>query len=274
MNRALMVLMIAFTASLSKAAFMTDLPDLNAVKNFTVFGKTVNLHNVSVYGDVGVSANGTLNLSSASSVQGDLYLDSGVKMTLGGPYGSLYQPFDLSMARSQVYEASAVIAALTPDLTYANWTSPLTINGNGGINVITVTGNVNLSSESVTLTGSPKDIFLINVLGGFTLGGSGGIIAGSGVDPSQVLVNIVGTGSKVTAKVDNEVDGTLLLPYRQMEFHSVSGAVYGGDYEIKLMSDATVVHVPFVPEPASLILFALGCVMLWPSWKKHTNTAS
>lgn len=248
-------------ATVTQATLVSDLPDMSDVNVFAVVGNNVNLANVTVDGDVGVSRNGKLTFMAASIVNGDLYLDSGVTKTISGPYGKLYEPVNLSSAQGEVYSASAALAALAADVTYANWTSPLTIAGNGGVNVLKITGDVNLSSKSITLTGGPNDIFVINVLGGFDLGGSGGIIAGSGMDPSRIIINMIGTGTKVTSKVTNVVNGTMLLPYRQMEFHSVSGAVYGGNLEIKLMSDCTVNHVPFVPEPATLSLLALGSLV-------------
>lgn len=242
----------------------SDLPSLSAIDGFAVFGKTLNFSNVTVNGDVGVSLNGKLDLFAPSTITGDLYLNTGARIGqhAGVIGGTTYTGQDLSLARTQLFNASSTLAGWTTDAahTYSTWNSPLTISGNGGINVLKVTGNVSLSSESVTLTGGPSDIFIIDVLGGFDLGGSGGIVAGTGMDPSRILINIVGTGSKVTGKVDNEVDGTLLLPYRQMEFHSVSGAIYGGDLELKLMSDQSVHYVPFtpVPVPGAVLLGILG----------------
>jgi len=263
-----MILALGVWASPATATSVTDLPSLSAVDGFAVFGKTVNLSKATVNGDVGVSRDGRLTFMASSTVNGDLYLDSGVTIKkLDGPYGTLYEPWDLSAARDQVFAASATLAWLTPDVTYASWTCPLTIAGNGGVNVIEITGDVDLNKESVTLTGGPNDIFVINVHGGFTLHNSGGVLAGSGMDASRILINIIGTGAKVTGKAKNEVDGTLLLPYREMEFYKVSGAIYGGDQEIKLMSDKTIDYVPFggplsadppVPEPVTLVGFGAG----------------
>lgn len=233
------------------------IPSIDALDDYAVFGRNVNLSNVTVNGTVGVSANGQLKLMAPSSVSGGLYLDGGVAKTLAGSYGALYAPTDLSTARGQLFGASSAIAALAPDTTYSSWSNAMSIAGNGGLNVIDITGGVNLNSKSVTLTGGVSDVFVINVFGGFSLGGSGGIIAGTGMDASRILINIVGTGSKVTSHVNNELDATIFSPERAVEFHSVSGAVYGGDLEIKLMSGAQVDYMAFtppqsVPLPAAL----------------------
>ena len=61
----------------------------------------------------------------------------------------------------------------------------------------------------LTLTGGANDFFVVNVSSGFDLVGNGGIVAGSGIDASHVIVNIIGTGSTITSHVGNEIDATV-----------------------------------------------------------------
>jgi hypothetical protein len=257
------MLVLSIFAPPATAATYSDLPDLSLVDDFVLFGFKLNLHNVTVNGNVGVLAGGSLALESPSTITGDLSLGAGVT-TSGGGYpgnvnGTIYSPVDLSAVSSQVVTASNQVAALTPDATYTAWTSALTIASTGDVNVINVT-NVNLNSQSVTFTGGPDDYFLINVFGSFDLGGSGGILAGAGMDPSRMIINIVGTGAKITTKIDNEVNGTMLVPSRQMEFHSVSGAVYGdgNNLEMKFQSGASIYYDPFTPVPIPGAVWLLG----------------
>ncbi len=239
----------------------------------------LNFSAVTVNGNVGVGSGGSLNLMSPSTINGDVYLTSAGQMygpgTLNGT-STVNAPY-VAQAISDAMTAYNTATALAPTVTInGNLTTNTSITGNGGMNVIKITGNVNLNSQSLTLNGTSADTFVINVAGGFDLGGNGGIVAGAGVSASQILINVESSGTKLTSKVGNIVDGTLLAPYDPLEFHSVSGAIFaGGGGEVKLMSDATVDNVPFspppppppppgtaVPEPLTAGLSLLGLVAL------------
>jgi hypothetical protein len=206
----------------------------------------VNLHNVTVNGGrVGVSLGGSLNFSSASSVNADIYLHTGVSYSLGGVFiGNLYTNQNLTQAVTDATNASNTANSLSATQSFSSWSSSMTINGNGGLNVIKVS-NVNLSSSSIiTLAGGANDCFIINVSGSFTMGGSASIET-SGVPSSHVLINIHGSGTNVTSQINNKVNGTLLALNRTIIFHGIAGQVICGGAELKLMSSCTVDYVPF-----------------------------
>lgn len=255
------------------AALITDLPDMSPLTPFAVFGNKLNLKNVTIgdpaaKGDVGVSKNGTITLDATGTINGDVYLDNPSSSTLNGTYGSLNVDVDLSAAQSLVSSASSTLEGLTADQTYTTWNTTQTIAGNGGVNVLSITGDIGLNNATVTLTGGPNDIFVINLEGKFEVKGAGKIIAGSGMDASRILINVIGTlggpGGNVVKGENCEVHGTFLVTARQVDIKgsSIFGAIYGGTSEIKLdkagSTLADINYVAFVPEPATLALLVVG----------------
>jgi len=272
-KRSSLAVAIVSLLSLSGGAFgaAVTLPDLSALDPFAVFGGNLDLSLVTINGNTGVANGGTVHLFSPSVINGNLYLGTGASSQLDAQhYNHLFTNVDLSAATSQLLAASALLSSLTPDLTLASATTSQTISGNGGVKVIDITGDINLNSKSLTLTGGANDFFVINVSGGLNLVGSGGIVAGSGIDAGHIIVNVIGTGSTVTSHVNNEIDATLLLPDRAAVLHSLNGAIYGGCQQITLMSGATVNQVPFTPAPpiptptavaaGAPVLFALALI--------------
>lgn len=253
-------LMLAVSGVASAQQFVS----LGGASNYAVLGGNINLHNVTVNGDGGVTSNGFISVGGPSTLDGDLYMGAGATLSQsGGITGSVIQPFDVNSALADAMAAAQIASTLSPDVVLSSVNGPLIIQSTGLQTVVNITGSVNLGgSNSLFLKGGPNDKFVINIFGGLDMNGSAQIagLLGSGVDPSDVLVNVVGTGSKITTKVDNLIGGTVLAPYRQYELHSVNGAVIGGNLEMKLMSGSTVDHTPFipVPEPGSAMLAALA----------------
>jgi hypothetical protein len=252
-------------SGLAKSSGQT-LVSLGQAANYGVLGNNLNFSNVTVNGDVGVGSDGTINIMAPSSIHGDLYMGTGGTRSGPGPVtGTIYQPFSVELALAQSSSAAQLAAGLVPDIILSSVSGPLIINATGPQTIINITGSVNLSgSNSLFLNGTADSKFILNVFGGFDLGGSSilGGLAGSGVNASDILINVVGTGSKITTKVGNLVGGTLLAPDRAFELHSVNGAVIGGDLQMTLMSGATVNQMSFVPEPSASLLGVFGSLVL------------
>jgi hypothetical protein len=64
----------------------------------------------------------------------------------------------------------------------------------------------------LTLSGRAGSFFIVNVAGSITLGGSGGIKVAGGVLPSNVLVNMTGTGKTISTQVGTTVQAKVLGP--------------------------------------------------------------
>ena len=124
----------------------------------------------------------------------------------------------MSESFTAIDNAAAALAAiaegLTPTQAFSQIQKNTTITGNGGQNVISVTGNFHLSGgQNLVISGGPKDTFYINVYQGLQLDG-GANIALSGVPPSQVLFNFIGTQQLQTSGNANTAGiylGTCLL---------------------------------------------------------------
>lgn len=260
---------------------------LGAASAYAVFGlyttpdgTFVNLHNVSVGnsivgGDVAVGPEGTCNFAGASDVYGNIYVDPTASASGGGVFhgGSFVTGFDLSAANADAMWAYTDAISRTATQTFGAITSSTTIVGNGGINVISISSISLDSGEKLIFSGGASDFFIVNVTGGLTMGGDGSIEGAGGVDASGILLNFVGTGTKLTSHVDNVVNGTILAPYRSVEFHSANGAVLAGGTELKLMSDCRINYVPLkeVPEPSGLLamLTGLGGVIGYIRKRRH-----
>jgi hypothetical protein len=113
------------------------------------------------------------------------------------------------------------------------------VNGHSGLNVVDVTGNINLSNASLTLTGPADAFFVVDVGGSITLGGSGGIKVGGSVPASQLLVNMTGNGASINTHVGNVVQGTLLGPLVGGSLDGAFGSLLLGE-NFSLLSGVTI----------------------------------
>ncbi|HXI71939.1 MAG TPA: hypothetical protein VNN22_16405 [Verrucomicrobiae bacterium] len=233
---------------------------------FATFGNTYLDSNVTINGDVGISANGTVNVMAPSTINGNLYLAAGAtKIGPGAVTGSTFLNQNLTAAQQQVFTASTLLASLVPG-TLGSVVVPAAgvvygaVNGIVDITVINV-DNLTSGGGNITFTGDVGDYFVLNIAHDLDMTGSAAIIGGL---PGHLLVNLWDTTPEnlgVIAHVGNVINGTTLIPYDSATFHSVNGAIYSGYGEITLMSGATVDYVPYtppsVPDAASTALLAL-----------------
>jgi len=252
---------------------------LGTAGNYAVFGlftspangTFLNFSNVTVNGDVAEGPSGTGHVFAPSLVNGNYFYDTtATAPTLDAPgvvTGSVTQT-SLTQANNDALAAYNTALGFAPTQTFGTISTATTINGNGGLNVIDINGNINLSdSNNLSLNGGPSDFFILNVTGGVTLDGSAQITGTGGVTASSLLINVIGTGNSLTSHVGNVINGTLLAPYRSLTFHSANGAILAGGEEIKLMSDATVNFTPLGPVPpisdaSTIVLACFGALQL------------
>src|SRR5205814_1513573 len=124
-----------------------------------------------------------------STIHGNAYLDSTAteSASAGTLTGTLFTGQTLWPAVQAARQASSFAAALTPTLSLGNVTGALTVNGNGGTNVINMTA-LSLNNANLTLNGGPNDLFYINITGGFSLNGTAQINETGGSLANQVLI--------------------------------------------------------------------------------------
>lgn len=229
-----------------------------------------------VNGDFGIGPN-SFGLLDNGTINGTLYLDttSAANVTVN-PLVTIAggtSVVDLGPPNSDAIAASASFAALPvnrPDVTAI--TGNLTITGNGGDNVFSLT-SVDMTARTLTLNGTADDYFIFNVTGDLHFQASN-ILLGGSVTASHVIFNVIGAlpGNPVDLSANGTFRGTILAPDRaiQAETLLVIGALIGGrdssfdefnkdGASMSLHSSATINYVPFAEASAE------GCIEITKS---------
>jgi hypothetical protein len=221
---------------------------LGAAAQFAVLGleaTRIDNQNVTVAGDEGVSQGGSLRNQRHSTITGNVeeYANGQLfgRGTLDGTLTT--DPALLSQADSDARSASLAAAALPPTQTLGRIRTATTITGNGGLNVININGSIH---ASLTLSGGPADVFIVNVSGTLALEGHATLGLAGGVTADHVLYNFTGNRGTISTDARNTVNGTLLAPnYRFDIAGTVNGEIIGGGRSIDLHGRATVNQVSF-----------------------------
>ncbi len=212
----------ASVSSLSPFALaaVPGLPSLGGASPYTVFAlngptsggkQTASFSSGTDNGKVAIAAGATLQLQAPFTINGNLYVDFGGSVSGPGKVnGARFTNQDLSGARQDALDASSQAASLAPNVTYSNITANKTVNGVSGLNVVNITGKINLNNASLTLNGPANAFFVVNVAGSISLNGSGGILATGGMPASHLLINMTGTGINLNTQVGNVIQGTVL----------------------------------------------------------------
>ena len=204
---------------------------------------------VTIYGDEYVSQSGSLANNAPSTINGNVYEFATRQYSGPGKLnGSIVtDPTLLNQVDADALSAAATAKALVPTRTFENISSPTTVTGNGGVNVIQINGNI---TSSLILSGNASDVFIINVTGNLNIGGSSVLGVAGNVAPGNVLYNFIGTGGTIDTHVDNVVNGTLLAPKYSFNLDGVfNGRIIGGGSSISLLSGAIVNRPTYPPCP-------------------------
>jgi hypothetical protein len=139
---------------------------------------------------------------------------------------------------------------LAPTQTFNNVTSSLTLNGNGGLNVVRVRSFDYRNGDTLTLNGSGADVFVINVTQNFSFRNSHIVLTG-GVAVSSVLFNFTNSNAEVTFENANSVIvGTFLAPRGDVVFRAsdnFDGAILGQN--VSVLAGATLDNGVVPPPP-------------------------
>ena len=189
------------------------------------------------------SGNNTV-ITSPAVINGTVYYSGSVPSTNATITGGV-QSANLSQVFSDAVNASTTAFALSPTQSYGNIMNSFTINGNGGTNVIDLTG-INLSNGVLTLNGSASDIFILNVNGSINSSNSNIAISG-GVIPSNVLINVSGSVT-ITGGGPNNFYGTILDPTGAVNVHDklLTGELIGNTI---VDTSGFSINSPPVPPP-------------------------
>jgi hypothetical protein len=150
---------------------------------------------ISVTGNLAVGPSGYFHLSNDATLNSTLYADpsASVQIDWGSGLTGGVTTQSLSGLKSTATSLASADAALSPTQTVNYIQSSATFTGNGGQNVISVPGGINLQhGGTITIQGGSSDTFIFNVANGMDLD-NGAKIALSGVSAGQVLFNFAGS---------------------------------------------------------------------------------
>jgi hypothetical protein len=228
---------------------------LGAASNFAVLGlvnTSIGNSGATINGNEGVSQGGSLNNLLLSTVNGTVYEhNSGqyLGLFLFPPSGGVVVNASLTaQADADALSLSSQAQALVPTQILGTVSVPTTVTGNGGLNVISVNGNI---TSSLTLSGGANDTFVVNVTGTASLPGGSSLALAGGVTADHVLYNFVGTGGTISSAGGTTINGTLLAPAYNFSLGGVvNGAVLGGGGSINFQLGARVNDVAFAGIPS------------------------
>ena len=207
-----------------------------------------------ILGDVAISPKGIMSMTGDQYVSGTIMLGSGATFA-NSSHGTaqVARNVDLSGEINNAYAMAAAAASMPCTQSFAklDGKTVTTIIGGPGVNVIRV-GDITLSGKQLTLLAPAGASFIINVRGKFVLTGGGQgpqIRVAGGLQPQDVLYNIMGTGADVAFSGGGGgvnccaavVDGTVLAPLRKIALSPglVNGAVISAK-DISIVSGASV----------------------------------
>jgi hypothetical protein len=254
--------------------------DLGAATGYGVLGLNGAIINLSsgplrINDDVGIGNSGTINFSGGGQINGALNYSSSATLNTGGNTisGGTHQ-IDFTAVQHDALAAAAFAAALTPTQTFGSITSAMTINGNGGQNVIAIGQDIHLSGGNLTLNGSANDKFIFNITGTMELSGDTNILLSGGVTPDNVLFNFLGAGSQVQTSGKSDTVGIFLAPARVF---NINGGFHQTEFisgiSLSFQSNPVVVAVPEASAPAWLIVGFASLVVLAQARNRRAKRA-
>ena len=259
------ILLGALNANAALVDILAELSDAGRYAVFSMSGTFQNDSLVTINGDAAVGPNGSANIAAPSTINGTLYKDPTATVSGPGKITGGIVTTNLQQAVNDAISASNAFANMPATQMFSSLSTATTIHGNGGNNVISLSGSINLGgSDNLTLNGTANDRFIFNILGGLTLTGSSSVVLTGGVTANDVAFNFIGGGSSISTHVGNTISGILLAPQRDMTLDGTFfGKLIGGGSTLTLMSGAIVNDVTVVPEvtPGSVIFGFLGLVV-------------
>jgi hypothetical protein len=187
-----------------------------------------------IMGHAAIASGGNFVNFAPAQIEDNMYVcDNSQYSGNGVLHGSLIVDSNLmSQANADANAASQAAAALAPSQVFGNINNPTTVTGNGGLNVININGNV---LNSLILSGTATDVFVVNITGRVNLPSNGVLDAAGGVTANHVLYNVIGNGGTIATTAGNSIEGTLLVPQRALHIDGAfTGEIIGGGGTIKL----------------------------------------
>lgn len=247
-----------------------QVPDLGLAGNYGVVatGDRIRVNSGPNTGDflLGQGVNAAFSGGGNGAIVGTLFFDNTVAGT--NTFNQLaVNPSTISVstsltlqAQNDAIAASVAAEALVATQTFGSLSGTVTINGNGGLNVIHI---ASLSNATVTLNGSTNDIFVFNVAGNFSTNRTFSL--NGGIAPDALLFNLLGSSGNIfQTSGGNQLFGTFLST-RGGDFNfsnlNLTGALINTAGEIGIVSGSRVNYVGFVPTPGTAGVLGLASLL-------------
>jgi PEP-CTERM motif len=160
------------------------------------------------------------------------------------------------MAFNDAVALSNAASGLSPTQTFGAVTGALTINGNGGLNVIDI---ASLSNPDITINGGSSDNFVFNVSGNFQ---TNHVMTLNGVTASQILWNMTGTSGNIFETSGGDVLFGTFLATNGGDFQfsnlDLTGQLINTAGHMQIVSGSQVT----IPEPNTYGLIGIGAMAL------------
>jgi hypothetical protein len=228
-----------------------------------------------VNGNVGMGpySNWTHGIDATINGRVDYDLTDSAPTVTGTITGGVHQ-INMAPIVADARNASTAAAALVPTQTFSTLNEDQTITGNGGANVIRVTGDITLK-KTLHLVGGPSDMFVFQLTAAdapsaHTLTLSGVVMdLSGGLTPDNIQWDMNGVGGGIVISSGASVYGTFLAPDRGILVDNgiLGGRVIGGggtdshSNSVSVHSSSQITAPPpgqGVPEPSTLVLGIAG----------------
>jgi hypothetical protein len=209
--------------------------------------------NGSVVSGVYLMNGAQLSLSGNAQVQGTLFKGTGTNVSKSGNVSIDHvSTADFSTLDQSISSFAATQTALASSVQLSKIDDSTTLNGNGHKNVVLISGDVNLTgNRALTLSGSPSDVFVINVVGKITVSGNATIVLTGGVLAKNVIFNNIGIGNEMVLAGNGAISGTFMALQRGVQVsgngHLNGAVVAGGGINTKITISGN--GLAMTPEP-------------------------
>lgn len=245
---------------------------LGTAANYAVFGsagtETITNSLVTINGNEGISAGGSIANNAPSIINGNVYESSSGQYSGPGKLnGSLITNSSLlTTNNTDLTNALTAMGGLTTNAgTLSGISSATTIGAVGTQTVVDVSGNINLNNANLTINGASGDQFIIRVNGGMNMMGTASVLLTGGVTANDVFFDFTGSsGDTISTKVGDTLNGVYIAENESMTLDGSWNGEIIGDEGITLMSAATVTAATAMPEGASsavTLLMVLVCLV-------------
>jgi SdrD B-like protein len=194
----------------------------------------------SVIGDVGVGNNVSMT-GRNSTITGTLFAANNARLSLANTFsvsGGVVRQ-DMSAAINDAVAASNALANLAPTQNLNDVKNSLTLNGNGGMNVVRMK-SLSYQNDTLTLSGNAMDVFVVNVRGNFTFRSSHIVLQG-GVTADHVIFNFTSNNASVLFRnANSDVVGTFLNTRGSVDYQNAAhfqGAIFARTVSMHLNAD-------------------------------------